>query len=169
MAELRELLSLLGQLYSTVSVLHRNHPAARAIQFPKIPPILSESICCWLLNRGKVLPNLVRNGYQFELGHSADILGQKDKANLRIEVKSTARSAFQELSEKDIRADYLIWLHFSNSFLDWSACEKRGYLNIEVYPVKTPFNYFKQRQKITLSRFKQVAAFTKAVNVKFRL
>lgn len=41
----------------------------------------------------------------------------KNSKKIKIEVKATGKSAFEFFSDKDIMADYLIWLHFEDFFL----------------------------------------------------
>jgi len=65
-------------------------------------------------------------------------------------VKATAKSAFQYFGEKDISADYILWFHFAEFYMNSEDT------NIEVYTIQKPGDYFQTPVKITLSKLKQV-------------
>ncbi len=49
-------------------------------------------------------------------GNVSDMVVElKNSKKIKIEVKATGKSAFEFFSDKDIKADYLIWLHFEDS------------------------------------------------------
>jgi hypothetical protein len=68
---------------------------------------------------------------------------------IKIEVKATGKSAFEYFGEKDISADYLVWVSFGDFFLNTTKNP------VDVLVVKTPSNYFKKPIKITLSKLKE--------------
>lgn len=148
------LVSLLGSAFGHITSLRSQHALGRSIQYPKLPPILTESLTLNLLSDGTLIPSLRASGYSFSLGgRVADIVGTRGKSKIRIEVKATAASAFQALSELDIAADYLVWVHFSNHFVNWEACKSARKIPIEFYVMKNPRRKFKNRQHITLKKF----------------
>lgn len=93
--------------------LKEGNPLARDIQFPKLPPRLTESIAIHLLRAG-LIPEL--KGYEFEFGgKEADIIGINYGSRVRIEVKGTTKG-FEYFGEKDIKASYLLWFDFEELF-----------------------------------------------------
>lgn len=146
--EIKELSNLLIDLFDHISRLKQRNQLANRIQYPKIPSILSESIIIHLINDGKILEDL--RGYSVNFGgKKGDILISTDAHELQIEVKATAKSAFEYFGKKDITADYLIWIHFGSYFL--GANDNL----IEVNVVRQPSRYFEEPVKITLSKLKQ--------------
>ena len=69
---------------------------------------------------------------------------------MSIAVKSTGRRGFQEVKEKDLNADYFVWIHFGDWFSNVAG-------TIEVYILRSPRNSIKAATKLTLDKFKQVA------------
>jgi hypothetical protein len=113
--EIKELCKTLSQVFRHIEDLRKNSKIAQHIQFPKIPPKLSESIIVQLLREGILVPELSK--HQISLGgRRADIIAKKSSQELKIEVKSTGKQDFQYFGDKDVSADYLIWLSFKDSF-----------------------------------------------------
>lgn len=147
--EIKELSKLLEKTFAYIKELKSKNPLAEKIQFPKIPPILSESIIINLIRKNKILKELgsivdVNFG-----GRKADII-VKTKANneFKIEVKATGKSAFEYFGEKDISSNYLIWIHFEDFFLDLNK------QTADIFIVKNPSQYFNEPIKITLNKLK---------------
>ena len=109
--ELTELAALLRRVFDCISQLKAANPAAAPIQYPKLPSIFSESL---VLLCGPVLfphaKNLRRGGAV------ADILFEAGNITKRVEVKATGQQAFQYFGQKDINADFLVWLAFAEFF-----------------------------------------------------
>lgn len=80
---------------------------ARHINFPQIPQGFSESIVA------ASSPKLFENVDEVTPGKSADLLLiRRGAAPLNVEVKATARCAFQEIKQKDLKADYLVSVRY---------------------------------------------------------
>lgn len=148
--EIAKLIELLRDEFAHLESLRRTQPLAAYIQFPKIPSILTESIAERALTKGLVAERLkraiVRPG-----GRVADLLVSIDGRELRVEVKATGASAFQNLGKKDIAADYLLWLDFGNYF----ANPQRTSITIVIW--EQPRERFHRECKITLGDAKKQA------------
>ena len=70
-----------------------------------------------------------------------------------MEVKGTGESAFEYFSEKDIKADYLVWIHFGDFFKDTSR------KTVNVVTVRNPSEFFKGTMKITLDKLEKTSAY----------
>ncbi len=148
-SEIKELNKLLREVFSYITKTKENNPLGNKIKYPQLPSILTESLAIHLLKNKKILPNL--SGYSFDFGgRKADILGKKGDAEIKIEVKATAKSAFQYFGEKDISADYIVWIHFSEFYMGLENSP------IKIFIIKEPNTYFKNTIKITLSKLKKL-------------
>ena len=146
--EIKELNELLRQVFEYIINLKKGYKLADKIKYPQIPSILTESLAIHLLKKGEIIPELT--GFKFEFGgRTADILATKGSRIIKIEVKATAKSAFQYFGEKDITANYILWIHFADFYMSSKDT------NIEMYIIKKPDDYFKRPVKITLSKLKQ--------------
>jgi hypothetical protein len=130
------------------------------IQNPKIPPKMSESLVCMLieeenlafLNALKRKDNLEligrKNNKEFsKVKNDINYAHKNDsKKNISIEVKATGNQKFSYLSEKDIDADYLIWayINFEN-----------GICKVEIFVVKKGSGL--KVGKISLKNFYKIA------------
>lgn len=112
-AEIDQLVTLLKDVFSYISNLKKNNSLAADIQYPKLPPRLTESLAIHLL-RGGLIPELKGSDFQFG-GKEADIIASRDTEKFRIEVKGTTKG-FEYFGEKDIRANYLMWFDFEELF-----------------------------------------------------
>jgi hypothetical protein len=145
----------IGELIETLRILFKYHQdlqnkseIAKFIQRPKIPPFLSEALIVDLGNRG-LLENLECSNFDLS-NNNGDVVATSPSGQVKIEVKATAQSAFQLFSNKDIDADFLVWVHFDRYFEDDS------YHEIEIFILRQPKIFFDQSRKITLSAFKKV-------------
>lgn len=119
---------------------------AKDIQFPKLPPKLTESIAIHLL-RGGLIPTL--SGYDFRFGGTeADIIGTNETSRVRIEVKGTTKG-FEYFGEKDIKANYLLWFDFEELFR-----KNQNFFTLCVLPYREL--RFSKPVKITLSGLKKI-------------
>ncbi len=148
--EIIELSALLKEVFAYLNELKQRNQLASRIQYPKIPPIFSESMIMHLINDRKILNELQTISKVEFGGKQGDVLVSSGQEQLRIEVKATAKSAFEYFGEKDITADYLIWVHFGDYFVGNS--DKL----IEINVINRPSKYFKKPVKITLSKLKEV-------------
>jgi hypothetical protein len=146
-SEIEELFSRLTDVFNYVNELRSKSPIAEKIQMPKIPPMLSESIALRLVQKG-ILGRTV-SSVRFG-GRQSDLVASTESARrIKIEVKATGKQGFQFLSEKDISADYLLWIDFGSALLT-------GKTTFEVYVVRAPSRYFNRPTKTTLSKLKNV-------------
>jgi hypothetical protein len=142
-----ELLGLLKNVFRYLEDLRVEHPLAKKIQYPKLPPSLSESIVFHLIKEKRILSsNIVSVDFG---GRESDLTAIAEPLRvLKIEVKSTGENAFEYFGEKDIKADFLVWVHFSSFFHG----NKQSF---EIHVIEKPAKYFKEPVKITLSRLKE--------------
>jgi len=140
---------LLCDVFDYITKIKKKEKLGDKIKYPQIPSILSESLAIHLLNKKIILSELERFRFDFG-GRTADILANKNEEKIKIEVKATAKSAFQYFGPKDIVADYIIWIHFEDFFMD---LEKNI---VKIFIIKNPGKYFEKPVKITLSKLKQV-------------
>ncbi len=145
--EINELTNLLLKVFNYLNDLRSNNSLAERIQFPKIPPVLSESIVAHLLREHKLPLELNTEEINFG-GKRANIIAKTANGEKLIEVKATGIHGFESLSERDINADLLIWVHFADFF------HKKGDKPIEVFILKQPKECFKEPLKLTLTKFK---------------
>ena len=159
--EILELKDALTEVFNKITTMKTNSVIAKHIQYPKIPSSLTESICIHLIKKGIILNEL--NGYSIDFGGKlCDVLAQKNKKIKKIEVKSTGHSAFQYLGPKDVSADYLVWIHFDNSFIDDNFDE------IDVITIKQPGKFIKEPGKLTLGKLRNLT-HDNAIEGKFTL
>ena len=143
--EIGELIQTLRTLFRYYQELQNRSEVAKFIQRPKIPPFLSESLIVDLGNRG-VLESLGCSNFDLS-SSNGDVVAITPSGQVKIEVKATAQSAFQLFSEKDIEADYLVWVHFNRYFEDEECRE------IEIFVLREPAKIFIESRKITLPVF----------------
>ena len=142
-AEIIELMDLLSEVFSYVSNLRTENPLAEHIQFPKIPLILSESLC--MLEKEKIFLGCFSADFG---GRESDIIVIfQDGTKKTAEIKATGQSAFQALSKKDIAADFLVWVHFGRFFEDNDE-------EIRAYVMENPKRIFTRPVKINLEKFR---------------
>lgn len=140
-----ELIELLTDVFSYISSRRDQNPLAKWIQFSKIPPILSESLC--VLEAEKLFPgssSAVFGGRECDV-----VVNFGDETRKTAEIKATGQSAFQALSNKDIAADFLVWVHFGRFFEDNNE-------EIRAYVVDSPGRIFTRPVKINLERFRSI-------------
>ena len=147
--EIEELISLIRRDFKHKIELRKESKLAEKIKFPSIPSNLTESLAIHLLRNHNILPEL--NGFKIDFGgRISDILATNGDLQKMIEVKATGKSAFEYFGDKDIKADYIIWLHFGDFFM--SEYNKA----IEIYIISEPKKYFDKSQKITIGQLKQI-------------
>jgi hypothetical protein len=150
--EILELEAALMEVFVTIRELRERSTAARYIKFPPLPSILSESIAI------AITPTLFGADWKARYGGSAaDVLIENlaTRSLLRVEVKATGRHAFQELKEKDLRADVLIWFRFGRR-LELGAGE------IEVAIIESPGRYVPRQCRLDVRRFEAIAGIREA-------
>jgi hypothetical protein len=109
--EIDRLEGILRSVFAHLIELRKKDGLASHIQNPKIPPIMSESA---IINiRSKLFPGSIRARRG---GDQGDILLEfPDGKQRRVEVKATGEQGYQKFSNKDVTADFLVWIHFGTS------------------------------------------------------
>jgi hypothetical protein len=77
---------------------------------PRLTPTISESLVYHLLKEKVILKELNILSVDFSKEGGDLVVSGK----IKVEVKSTGASAFQYFTEKDMKADYIVWVHFGN-------------------------------------------------------
>lgn len=147
--EITDLVNVLSEVFDDITNKKQKIKIASHIQYPKLPPSLTESICIHLIKKKIILPELSSYVINFG-GNISDIIAINKTDAKKIEVKSTGKTAFQYVGPKDISADYLIWIHFDKAFLE------NNFDKILVIIVKNPSQFLKYPQKITLDRLRKL-------------
>jgi hypothetical protein len=148
-AEIQQLILLLKGVFAFILDLKVKNPLAAHIQYPKLPPGLTESLAIHLLRIG-VIKGLSRYEFQFG-GDQADIVGTNMQTRLRIEVKGTTKG-FEYFGEKDIHSDYLMWFDFADLLRKGDNDD-----HLRLYVIAHPGVHFEKPVKIVISRLKQIA------------
>lgn len=159
--EIHHLLALMRRVFVFIANLKATDPIASHIQYPKVPPGLSESMVVQMIRDGKLLPHL--QGAQLSRGQKeADIVARLGSKSIKIEVKATGEAGFSALYEKDTVADHLVWVHFGR------FCADPALGSIDVYSLDRPGQFFSKAQKITLQQFHKIAG-TAATHILYSL
>ena len=115
------------------------------VKRPGIRSELSESTIYHFMNEGLILKNLKNIRMN---RNKADILAEDAKANeKKIEIKGTGVWEFSQLSEKDINADYLIWVNYGNYIIEDTKT------TIDIYILNKPKESLIKPNKISLNKF----------------
>ncbi|WP_456444133.1 hypothetical protein [Thermococcus sp.] len=147
--ELLNLIKLVREAFGCISELKSKNDLARWIQYPKVPSILSESLVFHLV-RDHILPLPIEDVSTFKFRtKEGDILFENGDDMIHVEVKATGKSKFQYLGEKDIKADYLIWVNFEDFF------ERKGANQVKIITFERIGKYITSPRKITLSKLKE--------------
>lgn len=154
---IKELIVLLKQVFLYIQELKEKESCASYIQYPKIPKVLSESLCYYFLKEKLILAHLSIQEIIIN-NNIADLILKTNGKDIKVEVKATGISAFQNLGIKDINADYLIWIHFDSYFF------KNSSDSVEIFIIENPSQYFPAPIKITLKELqKRVPLVTKQI------
>ena len=149
MGEVRRLTEALRDVFAYVAALKRSEPLAEEIQNPKIPPALSQSLAVHILRGYSILGE----GVSVHPSYSGGDLSGEDGSGrrIKIEVKATGTSGFQQLGLKDLEADVLVWIHFGAFF------EDRAKRQILVCWMPKPATKLKGPTKLSLETFLKTA------------
>ncbi len=144
--EIRELdLALIG-VFRTIHSLRESNAVARHIKYPAMPSIFSESIAI------AATPILFGEEWKGSYGGQASdlrIVNSISGKSLRVEVKATGQHAFQELKEKDLLADALVWIRFGRRY-------ELGTGPIEVAVIETLGRYVKKACRLDVKRLEVI-------------
>jgi hypothetical protein len=69
-----------------------------------------------------------------------------------VEVKGIGSKAFEHFGEKDLRADYIVWVHFGEFYTS------SGNHKIAVLTIRKPAEYFSSAGRVTMSSVKKLNA-----------
>jgi hypothetical protein len=153
--EILELEGALIEVFRTIRELRLRTPAARYIKFPPLPSLWSKSIAL------VAIPTLFGPEWRGRYGgRIADVIAENAAAGstMKVEVKATGRHAFQELKEKDLRADFLVWLRFGRRL-------ELGSGPIEVAVLEAPGKYIDRQCRLDVRRFEGVVGILEAQKI----
>ncbi len=119
------------------------HPVARGkISRPGIPAAFSKSVAAFVLPTMAAGITIVEFG-----GRQADLIATTiDGRRLTVEVKASGVSRWQELKQRDLDADGLLWIDFARRYVDGDG-------PITAYYLPRPSRYDLPRRKLTLEVF----------------
>jgi len=147
--EMANLIQALRGAFQAISKLRGTDRLASLVQYPKIPPALSESLAFHLIQDEVILPGLtsLRAGARTE----SDLVASDPRGRrVAVEVKGTGASAWVYLGPKDYQADYLVWVLFGSFFASADQSTVR-------ICVADPSLIRPKRDRITLSTLTQLA------------
>jgi len=114
--EIGALVRCLSETSQFISKLRDREEIASYVQYPKIPPALSESLAVFAIRENKLLAShgpfkAVKLG-----GRVADIIATTDSGKtFRIETKAAGTEEFATFGPRDYEADFLLWMLFGDS------------------------------------------------------
>ncbi len=150
--EILELEAALIEVFRTIRKLRKRSVGARHIKFPPLPSVFSESIAI------AATPTLFGSGWKGRYGgRTADLIIENSPAGRaqKVEVKATGRHAFQELKDKDLKADVLVWVRFGQRL-------ELGSGPIEVAVIESPGKYVARQCRLDVRRFEAIPGVKEA-------
>lgn len=139
--ELFDLDGLLIETYSFFRELRNQSSIARLIHYPSIPAELSESLTVHCAE------SFFGKGWTAKFGNDiCDVIIDRFGEQRTVEVKATGQTNFQELKSKDLAADFLVWMHFGDRYIN-------GQGKISIYILKNPKKYFEKSLRLKLRDF----------------
>lgn len=129
--------------YRDHNALCELHPVARGhVSRPSIPSAFSESLTALLTGELYGVGATVAYG-----GVASDLLVfSPDGRALTVEVKASGVSRFQELKERDLAADALVWVDFGSRYV-------HGQGSVTFHHLPEPRRFAAPRRKLTLDVF----------------
>jgi hypothetical protein len=140
-AELLELDQNLIEAYEFFRKLRAESSVARLIHYPSVPSEFTESLTvhCADLFFGE--------GWIGKFGGSTcDILLERLGERKSVEVKATGQTNFQEFKLKDLGADFLVWIHFGDRYINGGG-------KLSIYVLRNPRTYFAKPLRLKLHEF----------------
>jgi hypothetical protein len=137
-----ELDAALIEAFKGVARLRQSHRTAVYIKFPPLPSVFSESVVI------AAAEALFGPGWIARFG-GADcdvVIEHRSGEARRVEVKATGEHAFQELKDKDLRADVLVWIRFGARF-------RTGQGHIQVAILRRPGLHIPTARRLDTRRF----------------
>ncbi|GAB4429329.1 MAG: hypothetical protein Fur0044_27040 [Anaerolineae bacterium] len=139
--ELFELDRLLIETYSFFQELRDHSSIARLIHYPSVPAEFSESLTVHCAER------FFGKNWTAKFGGSVcDIVLERLGEQRTVEVKATGQTNFQEIKPKDLAADFLVWMHFGDRYIN-------GHDKLHIYILKNPRKYFEKPLRLKLRDF----------------
>jgi hypothetical protein len=140
---LLDLDAALIEAYRKHSTLCETHPIARGqISRPGIPSAFSESLTAHLIAHFQGDNSSATYG-----GRTSDLLVLAANGDVRTtEVKASGVSRFQELKERDLAADALVWVDFGSRYVE-------GHGPVTFHHLPKPRRFATTRRKLTLDVF----------------
>jgi hypothetical protein len=139
--EILELDAALMEAYRLHAHLRDKYPAASHILRPPVPAVLSESLVAVGAEKLFGPDSVAAYG-----GREADLRVVRGSSAVLVEVKATGMSAFQEIKQRDLARDYLVWVDFGRRYVDGQGA-------IDVHLLPDPARFTPPRAKITLTMF----------------
>jgi hypothetical protein len=138
-----ELDRTLIEAYTFLRELRARSSLAELIHYPSIPAELGESItihCSEIFFGTGWIPKLGTRR------NEGDIILERLEERLIVEVKTTGYNNFQEFKPKDLAADFLVWIHFGDRYINGGG-------KLHVYILRNPKAYFKKSLRLKLRDF----------------
>lgn len=110
---LREFLEGWAEVVLTVQRVKSGSTGGALIQYPKLPPRVSESLAARWLVRAETFPGAT----EIRRGGGADLRVFGPDRTWRIEVKGSGAKEFQTFGPKDYDCDLLMWIRFGEAAL----------------------------------------------------
>ena len=146
--QILELIRIIQDLIKHIDCKKEKFEVAKYIEKPKIPAKLSESLIFHLIEDRKILKEERIANCQF--GGGADIKGKSGRSKIKIEIKATT-SDFQQLGEKDVKANFLIWMDLKDVF---EKKENDFGTDVEIYIIE-PQKHGIKKGKRSLEKLKK--------------
>ena len=110
-ATLRDFFSGWTEVVATIDRVKAGSAGGQLIQYPKMPPSVSESLAARMLIRERVFEGatgMVRGG-------AADIRVSRGGETILVEVKGSGSAEFQTFGRRDYGCHMLVWLRFGEA------------------------------------------------------
>jgi hypothetical protein len=142
--EIIELDRALIEAFASHQALKRRIPAARHIKFSQLPAILAESFV--IAGAGRIFGPEWKAGIGRPL---SDVqLSDPTGRTRRVEVKSTGHHGFQELKDKDLLADTLVWVNFGRRY-------HNGHGAVQIVILDNPGKYILESVRLDIPRLRR--------------
>ncbi len=139
--ELCELDGKLIEIYGFLGDMRSRSAVARLIHLPSVPAEFSESLTIHCTER------FFGNGWKAKFGgRLCDVVLEKAGERRTVEVKATGQTSFQELKAKDLSADFIVWIHFGERYINGSG-------KLQVYILRSPSKYIRNPLRLKLHEF----------------
>lgn len=138
--ELLELDRILIETYTFFQELRAGSSVARLIHYPSVPSEFSESMTIHCAER------FFGKNWIARFGDTSDVIIEQPGEQRTVEVKATGQTNFQEFKLKDLVADFLVWIHFGDRYINGGG-------KINIYILQDPKTYFDKPLRLKLFQF----------------